>query len=308
MKKVLVTGAGGSIGINVIKYLLSEGKYEITALDLRNKKSQKQLKKYRRRINLIYGDINDTILIDSLVKDHDFIIHLAGIMPPLADIKASLSEKIDYNGTKNIIRAIKAYNPQCHLLYASSTTIYGLNDKPTITSKPKLTILDYYSNTKLKTEKLITKEIANYTIFRLPLILTNPQNNAFMYNVKIKNIVEGITDNDAAYMFVNALNHLDKLNQNIYNATGGDSCQDTYGHILANIFKIYGISWKYILTLLFVDKNFYTHSYPDSNALDEILDYRSDSLDSYYMRLKRQIKGRHISKILAKPLIWFLGR
>ena len=30
MKKVLVTGAGGSIGVNVIKYLLSEGKYEIT--------------------------------------------------------------------------------------------------------------------------------------------------------------------------------------------------------------------------------------------------------------------------------------
>ena len=53
MKKVLVTGAGGSVGIGVIKYLLSEGKYEITALDLRNKNSQKRLKKYRRRINLI---------------------------------------------------------------------------------------------------------------------------------------------------------------------------------------------------------------------------------------------------------------
>ena len=50
LKKVLVTGAGGSVGINVIKYLLSEGKYEITALDLRNKTSQKRLKKYYRVI------------------------------------------------------------------------------------------------------------------------------------------------------------------------------------------------------------------------------------------------------------------
>ena len=45
LKKVLVTGAGGAVGIQVIKYLLSEGKYEITALDLRNKNSQKYLHK-----------------------------------------------------------------------------------------------------------------------------------------------------------------------------------------------------------------------------------------------------------------------
>jgi len=50
VKKVLVTGAAGIIGRKVIGYLLSEGKYEITALDLRNKSSQKVLKKYRRRI------------------------------------------------------------------------------------------------------------------------------------------------------------------------------------------------------------------------------------------------------------------
>ncbi|WP_295163622.1 NAD-dependent epimerase/dehydratase family protein, partial [uncultured Brachyspira sp.] len=67
MKRVLVTGAAGVIGIQTIKYLLSEGKYEITALDLRNKSNYKKLKKYRRRINIIYGDINDKILIEALV-------------------------------------------------------------------------------------------------------------------------------------------------------------------------------------------------------------------------------------------------
>lgn len=37
MKKVLVTGAAGIIGSVVVKYLLSEGKYEITLLDLKTK-------------------------------------------------------------------------------------------------------------------------------------------------------------------------------------------------------------------------------------------------------------------------------
>ena len=308
MKKVLVTGAGGSIGVNVIKYLLSEGKYEITALDLRNKKSQKRLKRYRRRINLIYGDMNDSVLMDALVRDHDYIIHLAGIMPPIADIKHNLSEMIDYKGTENLIKAINMFNPDAYLFFASSTTIYGKVPKANCKTKPKLTSLDYYSNTKLKIEHLIASKVKNYSIIRLPLVLTNPKNGAFMYNVKLNSQVEAITDNDAGYLFVSALNHTKELNQKNWNATGGADTTNTYRYILANVLKIYGLSFKYLLTLLFVDKNFYSHTYEDSDDLEHILEFRSDSLSSYYMRLKRTVKGRHIARILAKPFILVLNR
>ena len=308
MKKVLVTGAGGSVGIGVIKYLLSEGKYEITALDLRNKNSQKRLKKYRRRINLIYADMNDSVLMDALVRDHDYIIHLAGIMPPIADIKKNISEAIDYRGTENIIKAMNMYNPDAYFIYASSTTIYGDKENPTIDTKPHLTPLDYYSSTKLKVEKLIKDKVKNYIIIRLPLILTNPKNGAFMYNVKLNSKVEAITDNDAGYLFASALNHTKELNKKIWNGTGGEMTTETYRNILINVLRTYGLSFKYILTTLFVDKNFYVHTYPDSDNLENILEFRSDSISSYYMRLKRQVKGRKIAKILAKPIIIFLNR
>lgn len=36
-EKVLVVGAAGAVGIHTVKYLLSEGKYEITILDLKTK-------------------------------------------------------------------------------------------------------------------------------------------------------------------------------------------------------------------------------------------------------------------------------
>ena len=117
MKKILITGAAGTIGIKTIKYLLSEGKYEITALDLRNRNNQAILRKYRRRINIIYGDINDAVLIEALVKDHDYIIHLASVMPPIADIKSNLSDAIEYRGTENIVKAIDFYNPNCFFIY-----------------------------------------------------------------------------------------------------------------------------------------------------------------------------------------------
>lgn len=306
MKKVLVTGASGVVGIQAIKFLLSEGKYEITALDLRNKSNYKKLKKYRRRINIIYGDINDKVLIEALVKDQDYIIHLASVLPPIADIKKGLSENIEYLGTENIIKAINFYNPECFLVYASSTTIYGETSKASIKTKPNITEIDYYSNTKLKTEELIKKKIKNYTIIRLPLVLCNPKSGAFMYNIKKNSVVEAITDNDAAYLFANTLNYTDKLNQKIWNAGGGEPLTATYREILSKVLSIYGFSFKYLLTRMFIDKNFYVSIYEDSDKLNEIIDYRSDSLSSYYMRLKRTTKNRVIARFFAKPFIFFL--
>lgn len=308
MKKVLVTGAAGSIGLKVIKNLLSEGKYEITALDLRNKNNQKKLKRYRRRINIIYGDINDSVLIDALVKDQDYIIHLAGVLPPLADIKKTLGEMIEYNGTENIIKSLNYYNPNCYLIYASSTTIYGNVKTANIKTKPGIIPLDYYSNTKKNTEELIKKNLKNYCIIRLPLILCDPKSESFMYNVKRDTIVEALTDNDAGYLFVSALNNSAKLNKKIFNAGGGGATTGAYHEILAQVLSIYGLSFKYLTTLLFIDKNFYCHTYEDSSELNDILEFRSDSLSSYYMRLKRTTKGRAIPRFLAKPFIFFLRR
>ena len=62
MKKVLVIGAAGTIGVHTVKYLLSEGKYEITILDLKNKTSYEKLKRFRKRVNILYGDVTDRIL------------------------------------------------------------------------------------------------------------------------------------------------------------------------------------------------------------------------------------------------------
>lgn len=308
MKKVLVTGAAGTVGTQVIKYLLSEGKYEITALDLRTKDSQKKLKKYRRRINIIYGDMNDSVLIDALVKDQDYIIHLAGVIPPLADIKKGLSEKVEYSGTANIIKGINLYNPECYLFYASSSTIYGDIEEANTKTKPNIIEIDYYSTVKLKTENLIKDKIKNYSIIRLPLILCNPKNGSFMYNIKRGQKVEAITDNDAGYLFANALNVSDKLNKKIWNAGGGESTTATYREILIKVLEIYGISFKYIISSLFIDKNFYVQKYTDSDKLNDIIEFRSDSLSSYYMRLKRGTKKRAIAKILAKPTVFFMKK
>lgn len=310
MKKVLVTGAAGAIGLLVIKYLLSEGKYEITGVDLPNNNSTKRLRRYGRRINVVYADLTDPIIVDALVKDHDYIIHLAGVMPPLADIKENLCELIDYKMAENLVRAIDFYNPNCTLIYASSTCVYGKSKAGKVSVKTKLSPCtdSWYAQIKNKIEKLIKKKIKNYIILRLPLVLTDPRLPGFVYNGVNTETIEVISDEDVAYAFVKVLDNLKKLNNSTYNVGGGENCRIVYADLINEILKIYGISFKYIINKLFIPKNYYGYIYEDSNDLEAILKFRNDSVSSYLMRLKRRTKKRVLARFIGNIIVKFRGR
>lgn len=301
MKKILVTGAAGTIGIQVIKYLLAEGKYEITALDLKNKSVFKKLKRFKRRVNLLYGDVGDRILIEALIKDHDIVIHLASALPPLSDMKKGLSEIIEYHNTENIIRAISYYNPKCHLFYASTTSMYKEKVAPTVKSKIELSDFDYFSLAKYKAELLIKEKLRNYTIYRIPLVLSNPLYEPFMYHIKKNKMVDTITKEDAAYAFVSGIKNVDKLNKKTFNLAGEEPI--LYKELLNKLLKINGLSFKYVLSRMFLEKNYYSPVCQDRDELENIIHYRNDSYAEYYNRLRARNKNRKLAKTIAKPFI-----
>ena len=311
MKKVLVTGAAGTIGLQVIRYLLIEGKYEITALDVKNSHTYKRLKKYRKRINIVYGDVNDAVLIDALVKDHDIVIHLAGVLPPFADLKEELCHIVDYEGTKNIVTSINDYNPKCHLFYASSTTVYGPNKKE-ISVKDAVVVDsdDYYSKIKYDTEKLIKENLKNYTIFRIPAVMCDLKGECFMYNIPLNSEIELISSFDAGYAFATSIENTKELNKKVFNLAGGEKCRVKYRDFLIKILSTYGLSFRYLLTCFLVDKNFFGGYYKDSETLDNIIHYRKYSVSSYYNNLEEEYSGlkRLIPRLLAKPIVGILKR
>ena len=309
MKKVLVTGAGGTIGLQVIRFLLSEGKYEITALDLKIKKVYKRLKAFRKRINIVYGDVTDEALIDALVKDHDVVIHLAGVLPPLANVRDDLCKEIDFNGTKAIVDSIKNYNPECYLLYASSTSVYGTQEdykNISIKTENELDEYDYFSKYKLKCEKYIRSNIKNFSILRLAYILGDPGPEDLIYNVPLNCDMEVLSSEDAGYAFVCAIDYKKKLNKKTFNVSGGEKFRTSYRDYLVHVFSTYGLSLKFIASWLMAEKNYCGGYYTDGDELEDILHFRSKNLDVYYNTLlKYKYKAsRFFPRLLAKPFIW----
>lgn len=293
MKKVLVTGAAGTIGMQVIKYLLSEGKYEIAALDLKNNHSKERLKKYRKRINIIYGDACDRVLIEALVKDFDVVIHLAGVMPPLADYKKGLCEEIDYKSTFNIVRAINYYNSNCYLIYPSTTLVYKNKKEASVDTKIKLNSYDYYAQTKKKCEDLIQKKLKNYTIYRIPMVLSL-MNESIVLNGKKDDLVDWICKEDVAYILVKSIDTQEKINKEIFNL--GSPKPIYYYELLHNLLKNNGWSWKYLWHRGFLSKI----TYPvctDKEKISKYIEYEPRTIDEYYASLR---KNKSFMKSKAK--------
>ena len=305
MKKVLITGAAGTIGRSVIKYLLSEGKYEITALDIKTSNNKRYLNKYKKRINIVYGDVNNSTLMESLIKEMNYVIHLASANIQMANLNNNLSYDIDYKGTENIVRLLNFYNPDCHLLYASSASVYGKQDKDyvSVSTKPNLDKNDLYATYKLEAENIIKKKLTNYSIYRLPIILCNPIKDNYIYSYSNDTKIETVTDIDVAYMFSRAIDKIDEVNKKTFNVGGGDNCRLTGKELNTLLLKTYGINNKYITNKLFLEKNFYSYYFKDSDKLENILSFRNDSVLSYFIRIKRRKRKYKIRKILAKPFI-----
>ena len=311
MKKVLVTGAGGTVGIPVIKYLIKENVYEITALDLKSMRSVRRLKKYKDIINIIYGDVNDQRLMNALVASHDVVIHLAGVIPPFADLKQQLSRIVDYEGTKNIIHSIQEHNPKCYLLYPSSTVVYGgEQDEVNVLNEIVINVEDNYALIKKRVEEKISTTVKNYTIFRLPAVFGDLKMEAPMYNIPYSATCELISVDDAARAFVYAINEQKKLNKKIFNVTSGEKFRIKARTLMIDILQSYGISFRYLITWLLVDKNYYSHVYSDSDKLDDIICYQQDTYKEYLDKMKvyGNTFNRAIPKLLAKPIIFILKR
>ena len=308
MKKILVTGAFGSVGKCVLKYLLSEGKYEIVALDLKSKKNLKESKKYKNRVKVVFGDINDTSLIESLIKDVNVIIHLASVIPPFSEFSKNLCELVEYNGTENIIKALNYYNPNCYFIYASTTSLYDSSLSGCIKEKIKDNELSNYSFYKYMTENLIRKKLKNYTILRIPLVLNNIVNESFIYNIRKNSLIEITTNYDVAYSFVKCIEYQKELNKKIYNVGMGIKGRILYRDLLKNILKYEGISIRYILSRIFLEKNYWSPVLTDSDDLEDIIHYRHDNLTNYYKRLKNIGKKRKIRIFLAKPIVYLMNK
>ena len=163
-KTILVTGAAGFIGFYLTARLLKETDATIVGLDNVNDYYDTSLKDYRlaqltpnKNFIFVKGDLADRDLINDLFKKYNFdvVVNLAaqaGVRYSITNPDAYINSNII--GFYNILEACR-HHPVEHLVYASSSSVYGGNKKIPFSTEDKVdNPVSLYAATKKSNELL----------------------------------------------------------------------------------------------------------------------------------------------------------
>ncbi|MDA9741376.1 UDP-glucose 4-epimerase GalE, partial [Prochlorococcus sp. AH-736-L15] len=168
MKKVLVTGGAGYIGIH-ISLLLLENDIEVVIIDslcTSNFKSIKRLFEYKKIANISLkfykGDIRDLDFLRNVFSDSknsgipiDSVIHVAGLKSVFDSISfPAVYWDVNVLGTFQILRIMKEFNCN-NFVFSSSATIYNLDQKSPIEEDAQIAPTNPYGNTKATVENIL---------------------------------------------------------------------------------------------------------------------------------------------------------
>ena len=125
--KYLITGGAGFIGSHLAEKLIVRGD-QVVIFDNLSTGSASNLSGIKEKIIFEQGDILDKAVIDKLVSESDYVVHLAAALGVFNIVNKPLeSLKTNLQGSEIVLEACDKYRKP--VLVASTSEIYGKNDK-----------------------------------------------------------------------------------------------------------------------------------------------------------------------------------
>ncbi len=306
---ILLTGASGAIGRETLRELVKrKDRYTIRALDLRHDRSEKVLTPFAGDAELCWGDLTEPASFEAYTEDVDVVIHLAAIIPPLADRQPELAERVNVHGTRHLIEALQQHAPHAFLFYASSVSVYGDRVRDPwikVTDPLQPSLGDEYARTKVQAEQLITQSGLAWSIMRLTGVLSPSVSlDPLFFHMPLDTSFEIATTRDTGRAFALAVEHIAELQGRIFNLAGGEQCRIKYRDLIDRSFQITGLGRLDFPPEAFATRNFHCGYFADSDALEDILHFRQDSLEDYFEwnRQHMSLFQKALTRILRKPI------
>lgn len=143
MKRILVTGGAGFLGINLIRTLLERG-IAVRSFDI----ADFVYPDVQKRVEIVKADIRDPEPLDQAMSNMDAVVHCAAALPLYTEKDIFTT---DVDGTRNVFAAAKKHGVQ-RVVHISSTAVYGIPDHHPIYETDPLDGVGPYGKAKIQAE------------------------------------------------------------------------------------------------------------------------------------------------------------
>ncbi|MCX6005465.1 MAG: NAD(P)-dependent oxidoreductase [Chloroflexi bacterium] len=306
--KVLITGGAGRLGVTITKRFLEQG-FSVRILDLDTPRNRKAVRELDTKAEFYWGDITDPESVKAALAGVDTVVHMAAILPPLADQKPNLARMVNVEGTRLLVDHLKSLDRHLPLVYTSSVAVHGptpLAADPICADKHTCMPMGGYAKTKYEAENIIKESGLDYVILRLSVNMYfnfELSDIKRMFSIPLKNRIEFCHPDNTAVAIINAVTKFEQIKNNTFIISGGPDQRMLYRDLIGSLLKVMGLPLP--PDYKFPSKPYYLDWY-DTSRSDAVLKYRIKTFTNYLQEYTEGL-SRRFSPAFLPFMRYFVG-
>jgi len=297
--KVLLTGAFGNMGPNVVEALLEQG-HEVRCFDRETESTRRKAARFAGRVEVVWGDLREDGGITDAVRDREVVLHLAFALPPFTEQRPDKAFEINVGGTQRILNAMKASSPPPKIVMTSTSSVFKLdpnNHSPRTAADP-VEATDNYSSHKLECERMVRESGLEWCIFRmgsLPTII--PDIGPWIFFIPLDTHMPFLHPRDAGLAFANAVSSKEIWGRILLIASD-ESSRIYYRDFVEQYTRAAGIGM--LPDAAFSTKPYYI-VWMDTTESQRLLDYQRCSFADFARDMPSKVGLKRYKVMLLRP-------
>jgi len=297
--KVLLTGAFGNMGPNVIEALLGKG-HQVRCFDRKTEATQAKAQRYAGRVDVVWGDLREAGSVADAVRDREVVLHLAFALPPFSEQRPDKAYEINVGGTRNILNAMKASSLPPKIIMTSTSSVFRLdpNNRSPRSAADPVEATDNYSKHKLECEQLVRDSGLDWAIFRMGMLPTiTSEIGPWIFHIPTDTQMQFLHPKDAGLALANAVTSKEIWGKTLLIGSGQGS-RIYYRDFVEKYARAVGIGM--LPEKAFSTKPYYT-VWMDTTESQSLLNYQRYSFKDFAREMPALVGSRRYRVLLFRP-------